>query len=170
MGPGAEAAIPALVDALRQKGPMWSMAGVALSRMGQSAYRAVVPLAQDGDPGVRREAVRTIGKLAEAKADGGDGSPDLLRHLDDEDAEVRAVAAAYLGVIHRDAGAVVPALARASADPSALVRMNACNALAMFGAESAPAVPELRRALDDPDKDVRAGAERALRYHPPAPK
>jgi HEAT repeat protein len=138
-------------------------AAVALSFMGREAFGPLQQAAGSGDPVVRREALRSIGKLRErAPLDARDVMPLLLAGLTDEDAGVRVVAATYLGILTDDADAAVPALIAALRDDDPEVRAAAATALGSFGEAGTDAIPALRKAAGDGDEDVSREAGLAL--------
>ena len=138
-------------------------AAVALSFMGRDAFGPLQQAARSDDPVVRREALRSIGKLRErAPLDARAVMPLLLDGLADEDAGVRVVAATYLGILGDDAAASVPALIRALRDEDPEVRAAAATALGSFGEAGADAIPALRKAASDRDEDVSREAGLAL--------
>lgn len=130
-------------------------AGLALSVMGTGAYAALDAARTSSDSVVRRESLRSLGKLRyRAPLDSNDVIPPLLDGLADPDPGVRAVAATYLGIIHDHAEAAVPALIETLKDENAEVRTAAAAALGGFGAAAEPALPALRKAAGDRDENV----------------
>src|SRR5262249_19413967 len=114
-----------------------------------------VEVASCWGPGPRPRIARpTIGKQA---------IPLLLQALKDPAAEVRANAAASLGLIGSDAKAAVPPLIGALEDKDASARTAAAAALGNLGETARAAVPALVRALRDPDRRVGLGAVSSLR-------
>jgi HEAT repeat protein len=101
----------------------------------------------DPNPAVRAAALR---------ATGWNGDVDLLtRALQDEDADVRLLAAMYLGHREAEAGPSAKGLVALLKDKHKGVRHEAIQALRAIGAPAAPALVE---ALSDPDARVREGA------------
>jgi vesicle coat complex subunit len=115
------------------------------------------------DPVVRRESLRSIGKLKErAPLDSRAVLPLLIDRAADPDPGVRTVAATYLGIIHEGGSEAVLALMQSLKDPEVDVRRAAAPALGSFGAEADQAVPALRKAAADADPDVAREAGVAL--------
>ena len=138
-------------------------AALALSVMGPDAFTPLANALKSDEPEVRKEAVRSLGKLQErAPLDADHVIPPLLDALADRDPGVRAVAATYLGIIHQHGEDVVPALADLLKDESPEVRGAAATALGSFGAAATPALPALRRAAGDKDENVAREAGLAL--------
>lgn len=136
---------------------------VALSFMGRAAYAPLRDAAGSDDPVVRREALRSLGKLRErAPLDSRAVVPLLLEGLADPDAGVRVVAATYLGIIHEDGATVVPALIETLQDEHAEVRAAAATALGSFEAEARAAIPALRKATSDRNEEVAREAGLAI--------
>ena len=163
LGPLAEPAVPEVAAHLPD--PQFTEeAAVALSFMGRDAFAPLRNAASSEDPVVRREALRSIGKLKErAPLDGRAVVPLLLEGLADPDPTVRTVAATYLGIIHEEASRTVPALVEALGDEDPAVRSAAAAALGSFTPEAArSAVPALRKAAGDRNEDVAREAGVAL--------
>ena len=138
-------------------------AGVALSFLGREAFAPLREGLRSADPVVRRESLRSIGKLRErAPLDSRAVVPLLLDGMRDADAGVRAVAATYLGIIHEDAERAVPVLVNGLEDQSADVRRASAEALGSFGSAAERALPALRRAQGDKDPDVAREAGLAI--------
>lgn len=162
LGPLAAPAVPEVAVHLADP-QLTDEAAVALSFMGREAFVPLRDAASSEDPVVRREALRSIGKLKErAPLDSRAVVPLLLDGLVDPDPSVRAVAATYLGIIHAEGPTVVPALIGALKDEEPEVRSAAATALGSFGREGQPAVPALRQATSDRHEDVRREAGVAL--------
>lgn len=159
------AAAPALpeVSARLNSADYAPEAALALSVMGPDAYTPLADALTNEDAEVRKEALRSLGKLqARASLDPSFVVPALLEALGDRDASVRAIATTYLGIIHKDPEAAVPALTEMLKDEDAEVRTAAATALGSFGAAANPAVPALRRAVGDKDENVAREAGLAL--------
>jgi HEAT repeat protein len=162
LGQTAAPAIPEVAALLTEPG-VTSEAAIALSYMGKEALPPLRDALGNNDPIVRREALRSIGKLKDrAPLDAQVVVPLLIRGLDDPDAGVRAVAATYLGIIHEAPQEAVPALARALTDPDAEVRRSAAAALAPFDAEALTALSALQKASTDRNDDVAREATRTI--------
>jgi HEAT repeat protein len=155
IGHDAAPAIPDVAAHLYQA-DLTEEAAVALSFMGTDAFAPLRDALASGDAAVRREALRSVGKLTErAPLEPRAVLPLLIKGMRDPDPGVRAVGATYLGVIHGDAAQSVDALAKALSDPDVTVRRVAAVSLASFsGAEAKAAMPELRKATRDKDPDV----------------
>ena len=108
-----------------------------------TAFHVLEDLLHDPDPAARRFAAESLGDLEMPAASAG-----LRRALNDEDAEVRALALAALYQV-AGAEAAVDAESRTS-DPDPAVRLAALRVLAESGVAPAP------RHLEDPDPEVRA--------------
>jgi HEAT repeat protein len=154
LGPLAAPAVSE-VAALMPDPELTEEAAVALSFMGREAYAPLRQGATSDDPVVRRESLRSLGKLRErAPLDTKAVVPLLLQGLADPDPGVRGVAATYLGIIHGEGATVVPALIESLKDEVPEVRAAAATALGSFDAQAATAVPALRKATSDPNEDV----------------
>ena len=162
LGARAAEAIPD-VAALLDQPEFAPEAALALSFMGSAAVPVLRDALDEDDPVVRREALRSLGKLRErASTDPQIVIPELLEALQDPDLTVREVAATYLGIVRDNPAKEVPGLIGAVGDEEAPVRRAAAVALAAYGAQAQPAVPALKKATKDPDEDVRREAGRAL--------
>jgi HEAT repeat protein len=162
LGAVAEPAVPDVAAQLTDP-QLTEEAAVALSFMGREAFAPLRDGLSSEDPVVRRESLRSIGKLKDrAPLDARAVVPLLLRGLNDPDPGVRTVAATYLGIIHAEAATAVPALIDALEDEKPEVRSAAATALGSFGKEAQPAVPALRKATADRNEDVAREAGVAL--------
>ena len=131
--------------------------------MGRDAFGPLKAALDHEDAAVRREALRSVGKLRErAPLESAVVVPLLIARMKDADASVRAVAATYLGIIHENEGEAVPALITGLSDADAGVRRASAAALGAFGAAANAAIPALRRASRDRDDDVAREAGQAL--------
>lgn len=163
LGPLAEPAVDEVAEHLPDP-QLTEEAAVALSFMGRNAFAPLRKAASSTDPVMRREALRSIGKLKErAPLDARAVVPLLLAGLLDPEASVRTVAATYLGIIHAEPVTVVPALVEALKDEEAAVRSAAASALGSFAPDEArSAVQALRKAAGDRNEDVAREAGVAL--------
>jgi len=138
-------------------------AAMALSFMGSAAFGPLREGFTNDDPIVRRESLRSIGKLkSRAPLAGKAVVPLLVSGMVDEVPSVRVVAATDLGIIHEQPGESVPPLVAALEDPDLEVRRAAATALGSFGDEAEVAIPALRKAAGDSDPDLAREAGRAL--------
>jgi HEAT repeat protein len=162
LGVAAEPALPEVAAALPDP-DLTADAAAALSFMGPKAFEPLRQAVTSPEAIVRRESLRSIGKLRfRAPLASADVLPLLLDAMPDADATVRVVAATYLGIIHEDGPSSVPLLAVALEDPDPAVRRASATALAAFGGEAAPALPALKKAAADQDPDLAREAGRAM--------
>jgi HEAT repeat protein len=162
IGPAAAPAIPEVASVLAEPG-LTAEAAVALSFMGRDAFPPLRDALTSTDPIVRREALRSIGKLkGRAPLDAATVVPLLVAGMRDPDEGVRTVAATYLGIIHERSEEAVPALIAGLSDRNPEVRVAAAVAIGSFGEEGALALPELRKAARDRNEDVAREAGRAI--------
>lgn len=162
VGQAAAPAIPDVAALLPEPG-VTSEAAIALSYMGPEAFPYLRDALGSNDPVVRREALRSIGKLKDrAPLDLGVVLPLLVAGMADPDPSVRAVGATYMGIIHEGPDEAVPSLAKGLADADAEVRRASASALGSFGAAAAPALPALRKASTDRNEDVAREAGRSI--------
>ena len=162
LGPQAAPAVPDVAPHLTDP-ELTEEAAVALSFIGREAFAPLRKAAASDDPVVRRESLRSLGKLKDrAPLDATAVVPLLLEGLTDPDPTVRTVSATYLGIIHEQASTVVPALVAALKDEDHEVRSAAAAALGSFGDEARSALPALRKAASDPHEEVRREAGVAL--------
>lgn len=154
LGTSASSVLPQVAAYL--KSPDYAAeAALALSVMGPEAFTPLTDALSNPDAEVRKEAVRSLGKLQErAPLDADQVIPPLLDALADRDPGVRTIAATYLGIIHQHGEDVVPALVEMLKDESPEVRTAAATALGSFGAAATSALPALRRAAGDKNEDV----------------
>jgi HEAT repeat protein len=163
LGP-SEAAIEALIDALRQ-GRNPGDAARILGQFGPEAKAAaphLLPYLHDA-----RAASNAIQTLALIGAGDSEIIDALSRVASDENSPNRGLAASALGKL--SAGSSLSTLVGVLADPDKYTRILAARALGDMGEAGRDAVPPLTTLLDDPDKDVRRAAAEALgKIGPPA--
>jgi HEAT repeat protein len=162
LGARAAEVIPDVANALRE--PDYAPeAALALSFMGSAAVPTLREAIKSDDGLVRREALRSLGKLRErASIDPQVVVPLLLESLNDPDPTVRHVAVTYLGIVRDNPEKEVAGLIKALSDPEASVRQAAASAVAAYGPLAEPAIPALKKAANDPDDEVKQEAGRAL--------
>jgi HEAT repeat protein len=151
------AAAPAIVEVAEQLADpaLTAEAAVALSFMGPGAFGPLRESLGSDNAVVRREALRSLGKLKDrAPLASHDVQPLLMARMSDPDPGVRAVAATYIGIIHDEPQDAVPVLAEGLKDPDPDVRRACASALGSFGADAQPALAALRKAATDADEDV----------------
>lgn len=155
IGQAAAPAIPDVAACLYDR-ELTADAAIALSFMGAGAFAPLRDALSSGDPAIRREALRSLGKLTErAPLEPRAVLPLLVDGMRDPDEGVRAVGATYLGIIRGDPERSVAALASGLSDPDVAVRRASAMSLASFtGAEAKDAIPALRKASSDSDPDV----------------
>jgi HEAT repeat protein len=154
LGPIAAPAIGEVAEQLPDP-TVTADAAVALSFMGRGAFGPLRSALASDDPVVRRESLRSIGKLKDrAPLDTRVVLPLLIKGTRDPDPGVRSVAVTYLGIVHEGGSDAVDALVALLQDPDADVRRSSATALGSFGADAAAAIPALRKAASDPDAEV----------------
>jgi HEAT repeat protein len=162
LGPAAASAIGEVAEQLPDPA-LTAEAAIALSFMGRAALPPLRDALASNDSVVRRESLRSIGKLKDrARLEPEKVLPLLVRGMKDPDAGVRSVAATYLGILHEGAAVAVPALTEGLVDPEPDVRRASAAALGSFGTDAEAAVPALRKASLDADPDVAREAGVAL--------
>jgi HEAT repeat protein len=162
LGRTAEPAIPEVASVLAEPG-LTAEAAIALSYMGPAAFDPLRDGLWHDDPIVRRESLRSIGKLKERAAlDAGAVVKVLIQSLKDRDDGVRTVAATYLGIVHAVPEASVPALIAGLSDTNEEVRRESATALGSFGSAAIPALPMLREAARDKNEEVAREAGRSI--------
>ena len=162
LGPRAVEALPDVAAALNAP-DFAPEAALALSFMGSPAVAPLRDAIRSDNPTVRREALRSLGKLRErASIDPQIVVPLLLAALKDPDPSVRTVAVTYLGIVRDNPASEVAGLIDALGDDQPEVRQAAAVAVASYGGLAEPAVPVLQKATRDPNEDVRREAARAL--------
>lgn len=162
LGMRASEAIPDIAQLLPQS-DFTPEAALALSFMGSAAVPTLRDALSSDDAVVRREALRSLGKVRErAQIDPQLVVPALLDALNDGDITVRQTAVTYLGIVRDQPDKEVPGLITALSDEDPGVRGAAATALGSYGAAAVPAVPALKKAAHDPDEDVQREAGRAL--------
>jgi HEAT repeat protein len=162
LGKTAAPAIPDVAEALLEPG-LTAEAAIALSYMGPDALPPLTDALTSDDAVVRREALRSIGKLKDrAPLDFTLVLPPLTERMTDVDPGVRAVAATYLGIIHEGADVAVPALVKGLEDTDPEVRRASAAALGSFGADALPALDALKKAAADKNDDVAREAGRSV--------
>ena len=131
--------------------------------MGAAAVEPLRDALTSDETVVRREALRSLGKLRErASIDPQIIIPALLNALADPEPSVREIAVTYLGIVRDDPAKAVPGLIEALSDEDPAVRRSAATALGAYGAQARAAIPALQKAAADPDEDVQREAGRAL--------
>ena len=163
IGQAAAPAIPDVVALLPEQG-VTSEAAIALSYMGPEAFPPLREALTSGDPIVRRESLRSIGKLKDrAPLERQVVLPLLIKGMSDPDPGVRAVGATYLGIIHEAPETSLPALEKGLSDPDAEVRRASAAAIGSFSpADVAPVMAALRKASTDKNEDVAREAGAAI--------
>lgn len=162
LGKQAAPAVDDVAAVLTEEG-LTTEAAIALSHMGPNAFEPLRNGLWNDDAIVRRESLRSLGKLTErAPLDPRVVTPLLLHSLKDRDGPVRAVAATYLGIIGGPPEEAVPTLIAALADDNVEVRREAATALGAYGPEAITALPALRKASGDKNEDVAREAGRAV--------
>jgi HEAT repeat protein len=129
-----------------KRGLMLALIGVWPLMLGCSGNSTNQHIAQlgDGDPKVRRAAVRA---LREQKNDSAEAVTALAGACKDQDLEVREIAVAALGRFGAAAKPSEPALAEALRDPEISVRLGAAKALQKIDPESQNYVPVILDSL-----------------------
>ena len=162
LGKEAAPAIGEVAAVLAEEG-LTAEAAVALSYMGPAALQPLRDGLRHSDPIVRRESLRSLGKLTErAPLEPATVTPLLIASMKDADGTVRAVAATYLGIIHAAPERAIPALVAGLQDDNPEVRRESATALGAFGDAALPALPALRKASGDRNEDVAREAGRAI--------
>ena len=150
------AVVPALMAAARDADAEVRRAVIgALQNLGdRRAIPAFTAALTDTDPEVRRSGADGLADMDNLRT----APPELIRAMDDRDAEVRQGVAHALGHILDPAG--LNALVAHVGDANVEVRRSVVEALQGFEEEEATAA--LRTALRDQDAEVRESAARAL--------
>ena len=156
-----KAAAPALIELLRngdaepvaRRHALWALDAID---GGEAARELIVQLAQNGEPGIARQAFRQLGQRGVREA-----LPELLLRLKDVDASLRLAAATALGRI--GSAEAIPALLDALADADLFSRFAAFTALNRIGRGNPAAWPAIVAGLEQESERVREGGGFALR-------
>jgi HEAT repeat protein len=171
IGPGARAAVPALLAILSddQQDELHSATAEALGLIGPAASAAVPTLKKrldHPDPYVRCCAALALWQIAREDA----GSVAAKAAVNDRNFRARIVALETLSHLRRDSDEVVTCLIEELRAPEFARPWNASNqrymaarALGRIGPPAATAVPALRELLTVEDPDLRAEVAEALR-------
>ncbi len=127
----------------------------------QAAVPALINLLKDRDNEVRHKAYDAFVAVL-AGADKQTGVAIFSAALKHQDPEIREAFAMGLGEMGVEAKAVVPALVEALTDSSRRVRQEVAHTLGKMGVEAKAAVPALIKALQDEDDDFREQAIEVL--------
>jgi hypothetical protein len=166
LGPVAQSAIPALIEAFKQGNVGHHISPYdPFSTIGGASIPPLVSACTNEDKWVRFFAVRALQRFpnhAPAVV------PQLLRSLKDPDSRVRYGAIGSFMHVRGLPDVTVPALAEMLTDADADVRELAAEALGLYGSEAKAVTPALLAALADNDAIVRGFAACAVAKIDPA--
>lgn len=161
IGPAvAGTAVPALAKKFPRVECMRAVA--KFGPAGAAARDDFVKLLGHGDPIVRWNAARALGKLKAT-----DSAKDLVALLTDANPEVREHAAEALGDIGPAAAHTAPELVKVLKDPHPRVRRDAVRSFGNFGPAAKAHLAAVQALKNDPDADVKVAATRAERLIDP---
>lgn len=148
LGPAAEAAFPALTEAMNDRGAA-SDVGNGLSRMMPRSVPVLTNVLATGSVVARCRAADNLVTAFSHPEVEGMARTALISALHDSDPGVRMAAASAFQFWNTNLNSVVPELARVLSDPDPSVRGNAATSLANFGSAAKAAVPEFLKLLQD---------------------
>jgi HEAT repeat protein len=151
-------AVPYEIKALGRHDSKWRRKLKAIRRKAQAFVAGMLP-----DP-VHPDALRVAALLVLLNnPHTGEFAPQIVRLLDDSDANVRLCAAEVVSHTARSLDqSAISAICRALKDPGPRVRLDAASTLGWMGVMAHIAVPDLERALEDADSKVRSSAAKAI--------
>ena len=157
IGPDAQAAVPALAQALRSGDARlrWDAAG-ALSHIGKPGLPELASALADKDPAVRRAAASALGDLG---PDATVAAPALLKALGDQYDYVRVAAASSFSKLGTN---VLPFLLQEISSGDSLARQRAAIGLGLLRGPREILLPPLLELLQDHDPVCRAQAIQTL--------
>lgn len=138
---------------------------------GTASVPALTAALQDPDVRLRQHAALALGILGggwypfecgPAKIDIEQALPDLVRALNDGDAQVRAWSTQAIGGLGETGETAVPRLIQLLESGDLSARYSAVRALELIGPPAISALPTLERLLSDPDDDIRRATARAV--------
>ncbi|GEM_PF-1556379 len=156
-------AVPLVEACLRKEAPEVRTAALHMARgdgfCTPAILAAVIAVLDEGDDGLRLEAVSVLGGW-EKKA--GKAAPRLTDLLESDKAALRKAAAEALSRIGPKAAMAVPRLIACADDPNAEAAQAAVRALGLIGADPERSVPALVRTLEGGRKGLPEAAAFSL--------
>lgn len=153
LGQAAEAAFPALTEAMNDPGAA-SDVGNGLSRMMPGSVPVLTNILATGNVMARSRAADNLVTAFSHPAAEPMARAGLIAALHDSDRGVRMAAASAFQFWNTHLDLVVPELTRALSDPDPSVRGNAATSLGNFGSAGKAAVPQLLKLLRDTNSYV----------------
>jgi HEAT repeat protein len=154
-GPYARMALPALIEALRDRKGLDFPVEETVIDYGPKAVPLLIQSLSRRDPALKWGIVTALGHF---KPRARQAVPALVEALKDSDLFVREAAAQALGQMGPDAGRACHALLLALGDDSGFVNMRAAKALRKIGPNSKQFGQELVAALLDSNRSLREAA------------
>jgi HEAT repeat protein len=165
IGPGAKAAVPALIEAMKDpdtkqyRSSLRLIATAAVGQIGPDARAAIPSLIKaltDDWNSVRSAAVKSLAGIGPAAI------PALTKALQDKNPEIRVQAAEALGLIGPAAKPAIPALNRALKDANAFVVAQSALACWRIEAKTEIVLPIALKSLAVDDTNAWGPAEKAF--------
>jgi hypothetical protein len=153
LGPAAEAAFPALIEAMNDRHAA-SDVGNGLSRMMPKSVPVLTNILATGNATARSRAADNLVTAFSHREVESMARIALIGALHDPDPGVRMAVASAFQFWNTNLDVIVPELARALSDPVPSVRGNAATSLGNFGSAAKAAVPELLKLLQDTNSYV----------------
>jgi HEAT repeat protein len=166
LAPDVPGAVSALVRCFPDRDAIRAVA--EFKQAGAEAVVSLIQMTRHPDAAIRRQVVRTMGKIGPASLD---ALPNLIAlTTSDAEAGVREQSAEAIGEIGPAAAAGIPALVKALGDENAKVRRDAVRSLGQMGPTAKGSLKEVLALVNDPDDDVKKAAKDAARKIDPAAK
>jgi len=153
LGPAAEAAFPALIEAMNDQHAA-SDVGNGLSRMMPRSVPVLTNILATGNVIARSRAADNLVTAFSHREVEPMARIALIAALHDPDSGVRMAAASAFQFWNTNLDVIVPELTRALSDPVPSVRGNAATSLGNFGSAAKAAVPEFLILLQDTNSYV----------------
>lgn len=166
LAPDVPGAVTALIGLFPDREALRAVA--KFKHLGAPAVPNLIELTKHEDAAVRRQAVRTLGRIGLPALP---SLPNLIVLVtDDPEPGVREFSAAVIGELGPAAAQGIPTLVKALGDADAKVRKEAVTSLGLMGPAAKAVLDEAKLLTADPDEEVKAAATRAARLIDPGKK